>query len=374
MEELEKGKLKAKRKITALDFTGKDAAVALVSKDTGGPANGVAQVLCLKAANFSDEFLEKMSTVRVELSIPDFLERFFKLEEDDSKFLAALMGYKEDPVEEANESAMDYQKWIEENTESFEVIKALSETDNHAEVLSKLDEETYLQFLQDQQRFEKGLKKLEAEKQAELAKAEYERKKPKVKKAFNEEQVARDALQKQGATAPIKSPTVEKSTVVETPIASGEGGVVNPVVKQTKKESTMTNKVTTVEVVQDVEMIEKSQFEAIQKQFQEQQEQLQKALATVEKFEQERKEQIEKQRLADLEAAVKNKEHAAVLHKALKQAEQAEFTDVVKALAAISLQAEQNDLFVEKSAQVEEKGADTESAVARLIKAKFQSK
>lgn len=359
MEET-KDKRKPKRVLKNIDFeNGTDTHLALVHRDQGGPASGADYKLVIKAANFSDEFLEKMQTVKVELEIPDFLERFFKLEEDDSKFLAALMGYKEDPVEEANESVMDYQKWIEENTESFEVIKALSETDNHAEVLSKLDEETYLQFLQDQQRFEKGLKKLEAEKQAELEKAEKERKKPRVKKVSKEQGTA---------SVSQESSTVEKSTVVETPSSSGDGGVDNPVVKLTKKESNMTNKVTTVEVVQDVEMVEKSQFEAIQKQFQETQEQLQKALAAVEKFEQEKKELIAKQRKQDVLGAVKDEAKAEVLFKAVKDASDEDFQAVVKALGELAQAVDKSELFVEKGAHVEDKFEADESPIAKALR------
>ena len=349
MENLEKGKLKAKRKITALDFSGADAAVALVSKDVGGPANGM-ETLCIKASKFSDEFLTKMQSVKIELSLPDFLEKFFKLEEDDAKFLATLMGYSKSTPEymqyEQEEQQIDYNKWIADNVQSFEILKSLAETNNQAELLSELDEHQYLTLLQEQQQFEQGLRK-----------------------------------QKSNPAASATEFDASTSTV-QHEVNKGKG--VNPVVKQkAKKETPMAkeneNEVGTVSteftvVEKQVEMIEKSQFEAIQKQFQEQQEQLQKALATVEKFEQERKEQIEKQRLADLEAAVKNKEHAAVLHKALKQAEQAEFADVVKTLAAISLQAEQNDLFVEKSAQVEEKQSAEDDHLTRLLKSKFQAK
>ena len=354
MEQFEKGKLKAKRKITALDFSGADAAVALVSKDVGGPANGVDQVLCIKASNFSDEFLEKMSTVRVELSIPDFIERFFRLEEDDSKFLAALMGYKEDPVDETNESMMDYQKWISSNMESFEIVKALKEADvkDYPEILSKLDEWQYLTLLQEQEQFEQGLRKQESNPAASATEFD------------------------------------ASTSTVQHEVNKGKG--VNPVVKlKAKKETLMANKENEKQetkaeftvVEKQVEMIEKSQFEAILKQMQamkaqaeQQQVELQKAKEQVEKFEQERKEAIEKQRLADLEAAVNNKEHAAVLHKALKQAEQAEFAEVVKALAAISLQAEQSDLFVEKSAAVQDKQSAEDDHLTRLLKSKFQAK
>lgn len=356
---VEKGKLKAKKKITALDFTGKNAAVALVSKDQGGPANGCDQVLFIKASNFSDEFLEKMQTVKVELEIPDFLQRFFGMWDDDAKALAYLMGYREDMQEEAMESKDDFGKWVEDNMKSFEIVKALNDTDNHAEVLSKLDEDTYFQFMQDQQRFEKGLKRLEVEKQEQITKQEAARKKPRVKKQVSKE-----------------STEVEKSTAVKTPISAGDGGVDNPVVKLTKKESNMTDKVTLVEVVQDVEMIEKSKFEAIQKQFQEQQEQLQKAWATVEKFEQEKKELIAKQRKQDVLGAVKDEAKAEVLFKAVKDASDEDFQAVVKALGDLVQAVENSDLFVEKGVQVDDKAPapDETTALKKAVAAKLNIK
>lgn len=337
---------KTKRVLKDIDFSQEDSHIALCHRSQG-VANQSDFVVALKSNSFSEETIQKLQRVKVELDIPDFIQAFFKIEEEkDAKALAYLMGWSEDLSQEAMEPQMDFDKWVASNMESFEIVKALKEAEvkDYPEILSKLDEWQYLTLLEEQQQFEQGLRK-----------------------------------QKSNPAASATEFDASTSTV-QHEVNKGKG--VNPVVKQKAKKETLMAKeneagmanaeITVVE--KQVEMIEKSQFEAIQKQFQEQQEQLQKALATVEKFEQERLAQIEKQRLADLEAAVKNKEHAAVLHKALKQAEQAEFTDVVKALAAISLQAEQSDLFVEKSAQVEEKSADTESAVARLIKAKFQSK
>ncbi len=91
--EIEKGKVKAKRKIKALDFTGDNAAVALVSKDQGGPANSV-ETLVIKSQNVSLEYLEKMQAVKVTMSTPEFLRRFFSLWYEDADVLAAMMGYK----------------------------------------------------------------------------------------------------------------------------------------------------------------------------------------------------------------------------------------------------------------------------------------
>lgn len=345
---------KTKRVLKDIDFSQEDSHIALCHRSQG-VANQSDFVVALKSNSFSEETIQKLQRVKVELAIPDFIQAFFKIEEEkDAKALAYLMGWTEDLSQEAMEPQMDFEKWVASNMESFEIVKALKEAEvkDYPEILSKLDEWQYLTLLEEQQQFEQGLRK-----------------------------------QKSNPAASATEFDASTSTV-QHEVNKGKG--VNPVVKQkAKKEILMAkeneNEVGTVSteftvVEKQVEMIEKSQFEAILKQMQDmkaeaekQQVELKKAKDTVQKFEQERLEQIEKQRLADLEAAVKNKDHAAVLHKALKQAEQAEFIDVVKALAAISLQAEQNDLFVEKSAQVEEKGAE-EDHLTRLLKSKFQTK
>lgn len=347
----------AKRKLTDIDFSNEGAHIALCHKDQG-VANQADFALIIKS-NYSDEFVEKLQTVRLELELPDFIQAFWKIEEEkDAKALAYLMGWREDLVQEAKEPEMDFQDWVESNMESFEIVKALRDSDNYVEVLANLDEQQYLSLLKDQQTFEKGLNKLEAKKQEEIAKAEQERKKPRVKKAAKE------------------SPKVDNSTVEVTPNSLGEDvGVVNPVVKLTKKENTMTKpeKVTLVEQTVDVEMVEKSALETIQKQFQEQQEQLQKALATVEKFQQEKQEMIAKQRKAQVLDAVKDEAKAEVLFKAVGKAEDVDFEAVVKALKELASAVDNSDLFVEKGATVEVQDDKQESAVARLIKAKLQA-
>lgn len=343
-----------KRILKDIDFSADDSHIALCHK-TQGTANQAEFVVALKSNSFSEETIQKIQQVKVQLEIPDFIQAFFKIEEEkDAKALAYLMGWTEDLSEEAMEPQMDFDKWVASNMESFEIVKNLKEADvkDYPEILSKLDEWQYLTLLQEQEQFEQGLRK-----------------------------------QKSNPAASATEFDASTSTV-QHEVNKGKG--VNPVVKpKAKKETLMANKENEKQetkaeftvVEKQVEMIEKSQFEAILKQMQDmkaqaeqQQVELQKAKEQVEKFEQERKEAIEKQRLADLEAAVKHKEHAAVLHKALKQAEQAEFAEVVKALAAISLQTAQSDLFVEKSAAVQDKPEVDESPVARLIKAKFQTK
>ena len=337
---------KAKRRLTDISFDNEGSHIALVHENQGHGANGHHYSLCLKANEFSEEFLEKMNQVQVTMEVPEFLERFFKLEKEDVKFLSYLLGYRENMAKEAMEPEMDYKKWIEENTISFEVIKTLKNAENYLEVLSDLSEEQYLNLLHTQEKFEKALKEHN----------------PVVK-----------------ATATQESPEVVETTkadvnasTVQHEVKEGKGR--SPVVK-TKNKGKLMSKAPSVEVevTTTQEMVEKSAFEAIQKQFVETQEMLQKALATVAQFEQEKKELIAKQRLANLEAVVA-KEHADVIFKAVKDTADEDFQAVVKALGTISVAVAQSDLFVEKGVVVEDKPVENESAVARLIKAKLQAK
>ena len=337
---------KAKRRLTDISFDHEGSHIALVHENQGHGANGHHYSLCLKANEFSEEFLEKMNQVQVTMEVPEFLERFFKLEKEDVKFLSYLLGYRENMAKEAMEPEMDYKKWIEENTISFEVIKTLKNAENYLEVLSDLSEEQYLNLLHTQEKFEKALKEHN----------------PVVK-----------------ATATQESPEVVETTkadvnasTVQHEVKEGKGR--SPVVK-TKNKGKLMSKAPSVEVevTTTQEMVEKSAFEAIQKQFVETQEMLQKALATVAQFEQEKKELIAKQRLANLEAVVA-KEHADVIFKAVKDTADEDFQAVVKALGTISVAVAQSDLFVEKGVVVEDKPVENESAVARLIKAKLQAK
>lgn len=360
MENVENTKVKAKRKINALDFTGANAAVALVSKDQGGPANGVTTLL-IKASNFSDDFIKKASQITVTMEITEYLRRFFHIYDVDAEILARSLGFttaaqdkaaveqKEDLLEdnsppeypdwETEPGDKKFERYIDYKVTSIQVMKKLHTAESLTEALSSLNEEEYLQFLKDQSLLEKAFAKIEKES-------------PEV----------------------VKTTKADVNTsITQREVEEGKGN--SPVVKTTNKEKRMTKagKVTVVEQTMDVEMIEKAQFESIQKQFAETQEMLQKALATVAQFEQEKKELIAKQRLANLEAVVA-KEHADVIFKAVKDTADEDFQAVVKALGTISVAVAQSDLFVEKGVVVEDKPVENESVVARLIKAKLQAK
>ena len=129
---------------------------------------------------------------------------------------------------------------------------------------------------------------------------------------------------------------------------------------------------TTVEQTVEVEMVAKAELDVIQKAFKEQQEQLEKALASVAKFEQERKEQIAKSRKDQLVTACG--EHAEVIFKAVGEVEDAVFADVVKALSAMKEQVEKSKLFEEVGANVEpEEPSDAKTSLAKALEARLKA-
>lgn len=333
---------KAKRKLSNISFDAEDSHIALVSTQQGGPANG-ATLAILKARNFSEEAIAKMQQVKVTMELPDFLQRFMNMWEDDAKFLAKLMGYKEiadTQMHEDMEAEEDYQDWIKSKMEAFEIIDSVQQEQDVMQAVAKLDEDDYLALLNDQALIEKAFRKLERAEKALLKKQK--------ESTVN-------------ANAPADEPSVTVG-VVEV-----EASVVN----KANKETNMTQEVQVEQI--EVEMVEKSQLEQVLKAQADMQVELQKARDLLSVYEQEKKAAIEKARKQELTAAVKQAEVAEVLFKAVKDAADEDFAAVVKALS--DMQA-----VVEKSAMFEEQGASTqedqpvvqESAVARLIKAKMQ--
>ena len=355
---------KTKRVLKDIDFSQEDSHIALCHRSQG-VANQSDFVVALKSNSFSEETIQKLKRVKVELEIPDFIQAFFKIEEEkDAKALAYLMGWTEDLSEEAMEPQMDFEKWVASNMESFEIVKALKEADvkDYPEILSKLDEWQYLTFLQEQQQFEQGLRKQKSNPAASATEFD-----------ANTSTVQHEVNKGKGV-----NPVVKQKAKKENPMSDKENEKQEDKAEIAKVE---VNKAEFTVVEKQVEMIEKSEFQAvlkqmedIKKQAEEAKVELQKAKELVIKFEQEKQEQISKQRLADIETVVKNKEHAIVLHKALKETQAEEFSEVVKALAAISLQTAQSDLFVEKSAAVQDKQSAEDDHLTRLLKSKFQAK
>lgn len=328
MNVIEKGKLKAKRKIKALDFTGENSAIALVSKEQGGPANSV-ETLVVKSQNISLEYLEKMQAVKVTMSTPEFLERFFGLWYDQAEVLAAMMGYKE----EVETPEMEVKDWVQERLQAFEIIKSLHEAPDLEQALAGLNETQYLALLKDQEMIEKVLAKKESEVVAKAAKS--------------------------GDSTHASVEKIEASASVITK----------------NKERNMTKPVTQ-EVT--VEMVEKSALVDLQKSFEDSKVELQKALDTIAAFKQEKQELINKSKTAQFTAVVKDEKLSAPIVKAALALEaQEDFDALLGAVTALQTQIEKQKETVEKSALFSEVGATVtednqvkESAVARILKAK----
>lgn len=319
-------KRKAKRKLSDISFEKEGAHVALVSKEQGGPANNHDYALVLKANKFSEEFIQKMQQVRVTMELPEFLRKFFGMYYEDSKVLAAMLGYVE-PVQEATQTYEDY---IQSQLQAFEVLKAANDAESLADVLSGLDETEYLAMLNDQELLEKAFA------------------------------------------------NVAKATTESAPAASAEGTDTSPACEVIKEEvSASVNKEelekSKMEDEVKVETVEKAQFELVQKALDEQKVELQKALEVIAQFEAEKKEAINKAKTEQVKAIVKNEGQVEAIAKAALSLESEEdFTAFLTAITALTAAVETSEMFVEKGASTQEEEPKVqESAVAKVLKAKL---
>lgn len=158
-------KIKARRTLKSFDFSGDNAAVALVGDIVGGPANNKKTVLYKskgkQMAKRSEAFIQKMQEVTVTLPLPKFLEKFFYLYSSDAEALSSMMGYVEE--EDDTKEAKD---WISERVGGVVVMKSLHESDDITKSVATLSEEDYLQVLKDQAMLEPILKQVELTKKA----------------------------------------------------------------------------------------------------------------------------------------------------------------------------------------------------------------
>ena len=353
---------RAKRKLTDITFDHEGAHIALVNAGQGHGANNHHYTLLMKNQNFSQEFIEKASQVKVTMPIEQFLGRFFGMYSEQAEVLARALGFKTvamDKAElQAQEDALDmqedqidpempeepegkeYEDWIQSQLEAFEIMKSMKESDSMIDLMSKLDEDDYLALLNDQALIEKAFRKLERAEKALLKKQK-------------------------------ESTAIANASADEPSVTVGVVEVETSVVNKANKETNMTQEVQ----VEQVEMVEKSQLEQLLKAQADMQVELQKARDLLSVYEQEKKAAIEKARKQELTAAVKQAEVAEVLFKAVKDATDEDFAAVVKALADMQAAVEKSAMFEEQGASVqEEQPVVQESAVARLIKSKLNVK
>lgn len=354
MNELEnKPKRRATRKIKKFDFSDENATVSLVGESVGNAANGFLTLVTKSRNNLSEEFLQKASQITVTMSINEYLQRFFGIYcSMDAELLARSLGFvtegmdkavveQQEELLDANEPPekpnwgsepgdTEYEKWINYKLQSISVMKSLFEADNIEKAILDLSEEDYLQVLQDQEIVEKAFVEI-------------------------------DKACKGKSTKPVKknsSANAEDNSTNNASVENGEGNT--SVVKNKNKENSMTEK---------VEVVEKAQFEAIQKQLEDQKVELEKALDLVKQFEAEKKEAIAKARK---EQIVKScGKHAEVIFKAVGECEEETFVAVVKALAEMNELIEKSALFQEQGASVSDSEPVEQSPIAKALQARL---
>ena len=361
-----KPKRKVTRKIKKFDFSDESATVSLVGDSVGGPANGIMTLITKSNKQVSEEFLQKASQITVSMDVVEYLTRFYGLWQTDAELLARSLGFTTPGMDKAvleqaeqmledqetpeydwemEPGDTDFEKWINYKLQSIQVMKSLFEADNIEKAILELSEEDYLQVLQDQEVVEKAFVEIE-----------------KACKGKGTKPVKKNSSANAGDTSPVSGESVAKATS-STNVDVENGGENSPVVKNKNKENSMTEK---------VEVVEKAQFEAIQKQLEDQKVELEKALDLVKQFEAEKKEAIAKARK---EQIVKScGKHAEVIFKAVGECEEETFVEVVKALAEMQELIEKSALFQEQGASVSDGEINKDNAVAKLLKAKFQSK
>lgn len=329
---------KAKRRLSDFDFSKEGSHIALVHKDQGGSANGYETLIMKSTDNFSQEFIQKMQRVKVEMELPEFLERFYNVWYEDSEELAKLFGWVDysdiaDKVEDVIEgertvevvdiTPTDYIKEKLQDLDSIVNIAKSSIKDGNvdtallATALASLTEEQYLMLIEDQQSIEKALKS--------------------------------------GGKKPNKKVVKNKQPIVN----KADKAVHN-------EEEQMTDKV----VEQEAEVIAKAQYDEIQKAFKEQEEQLQKATAMLAEFKQKEQEQIQKAREATLLAAVEAKDTAEKLFKAVGELEQEQFDVVVEVVKSLVQKASDTDMFKEIGSQQEGEQVH-KSTVQKILAQKY---
>ena len=323
-------KVKAKRKLTDITFEHEGAHLALVHKAQGGSANGYKTLVMKSVDNRSPEFIEKASQVKVTLSLPDFLEKFFHVWGEDAELLATLFGYEpsEDGSEEYStqsfwswyrEKAMEHgavdswgdpitrptsqdrKEWVEDQLQGIEILKSATEAKGSADFINSLTEEQYLGLLKDQQFIEKSFKLQEVKK----------------------------GLDGESGGKPTKG--------------------ANP--KQTKASKADTQEKEMTNVTQ--ETIEKAQYDAKEVELQKALADIQKAKEEIELFKAKEKEAVEKAREAEVVAAVVDVDASAKLFKAVKDLDAEAFKDVVDVVKALTAKVDESEMFKEKGSPEE---------------------
>lgn len=298
---------KKKRTLSNINFSGDNSHIALVSEAQGGPANGAAYALVLKTR--SAEFVTKASKIQVELTIEEYLERFYNIWGSDAIVLAKIFGMDVD----SEGDSYNYEEWIDERVKSVKILKALKESPNVAGYLASLDEDSVLTLLQDQETFEKSIKEFES----------------------SANRVDNSAKTKVEKVEPTGSKTIKKEKNV------------------------------------DKEMIEKSALVAIEKELADNKAELLKAREMLQEIEKAKAVALIKARTDVLGAVLKDGKNVEVVMKAAGAVDAENFDALVAVFKSQAELLEKSGMFAELGKTVEVEDAPPENHLQKLIKQKY---
>lgn len=318
---------KASKRLKDITFDHEGAHLALCGAEQGA-ANNKNTALILKAKDVSQELILKAQSVQVTMELPDFLSKFFYLWEEDAKVLAYMMGYVEPPetvATEKDEATKQFQDWVESRFTSLEIMKSLHTADSLSGRMQELTEEQLHLLFDDQLKIVKSLKEFDIQKSDTSSNTEVSKKEVSASKIMNKG-------------------------------------------KHMNKEAP--------------EMVAKSELEEIQKSFDNQQVELQKAKEEILKaqelikaFQEEKKQAIIKAKTDTVQAVLQDEKSTTVIMKALAGLESKEdFEAVVTVLKGLKEQVEKSAMFKEIGATVTPEEDVKKNGVLEIIKAQNAKK
>lgn len=302
---------KAKRRLSNFNFEDEGSHVALVGPSVGGAANSWTTLITKSTNNITEDQVNKATMVTVELTIHEFLYKFFDMWYDDAEVLARIMGFDTSPDDEAD-SVDWWDAYIEDRVSAVTIMKSL--------VLDKSEEEV-----------NKAIASLKPEDLIELLE---------VQKQFEQN---------------LSSPEGVKLL---------KGTNTSSVEKSNNKGTKMTEFVT--KAVHEAEILKAASEAVAAKEVE-----LQKALEQITAFQAEKKEVIAKARAAAISEVEKDEKAAEALLKSLEAVSDESFEVVIKSLKAKEEKLEDSDLFVKKSKNTEVEEPESENATSAILKAKY---
>lgn len=155
-----------KHKASDIDFSGEGCHVSLVADWQGGAANGETVLLTKATKSITLEDIAKAADVTVELSMVDFLVKFFDMYYYQAEKLAVLLGYDIEEYETTSVDEDSYKKYVEDSVSHFKLMKSLKEDSDLLKSTDILDQITLLKF---QEKFETLMKEKNSQSEDKVA-------------------------------------------------------------------------------------------------------------------------------------------------------------------------------------------------------------